>query len=396
MASSWKFYAWRPVTDLWLDTDVQLRQCSLAYALSSINSGQIVLPVPDQTPMGSDGRPVWGRWDTVFMAERDGALDWCGIADSVLPGATGTTVQLVGLSAWLSRVDYSSVYQVWQTDAFDAVRELIDHATSKPRGINFVRDNSHSVNTVGDPEPPPKPRKPPRHKGESKSDYQASSRYTTWVADLQTWKDTYGNNQKYKLLWWEAPYVGTEFNNLASSVGFDWREEYSWTAPLTPQFKINFADDLSAARSDIAVIDGVNVVGRLTPNDNDTAYANKVIALGAGHGRKMLHKMATYDDGRLYAARYARYKRQHHQGQLQRSANQLVKHTRRIDPQIGTVSIYDVDGFAPVASLKPGDIINVRSDFVVPPINVQCLIRTKTEDPLNPGTVIVELETQAS
>jgi hypothetical protein len=73
-----------------------------------------------------------------------------------------------------------------------------------------------------------------------------------------------------------------------------------------------------------------------------------------------------------------------------------VKHTRRIDPQIGTIQIYDVEGMAPAESLKPGDIITVRSDYVSPRINVQCLVRSKTEMPLQPGIVQLELETQPS
>lgn len=395
-ASSWKFYAWRPVGNIWLDTDVQLRDCSLKYCISTMNSGQIILPVPDQVPMGSDGRPVWGKWDTVFLAERNSVLDWVGIADAVTPDANGLTVPLVGLSAWLSKVDYSSVYTTWQRDTFDVVRELIDHATAKPRGINFVRDNSNSTTTVGDPQPPPKPRKPPRHKGEKKSDYTSSARYHTWETDLQNWKNNWGSNQQYKLLWWENPNVGKAFNDLANETGFDWRERYSWTAPLTPQFKIDFADNLVTTRTDYAVIDGVNVVGRLTPTYDDVAYANKVIMEGAGHGRKMLRKIAIVDDGRLYAARYARLKRQKHAGQLQRAANQLLSHTRRLDPQIGTVNVYDVEGMAPTETLKAGDVITVRSDYLVPRINVQALIRSKTETPLNPGIVQLELETRQS
>jgi hypothetical protein len=330
------------------------------------------------------------------MAERNGVLDWAGIADSVAPSQNGPVVSLVGLSAWLSRVDYSGVYQVWETNTFDVLRELIDHATSKPRGINFVRPNLDSATTVGDPEPPAKPRKPPRHKHESKSAYQASARYHTWQTDLTNWKNTYGSNQRYKLVWWESPYVGAEFNNLASTTEFDWREQYRWVSALNPEFKINFADDLTATRTDFAVIDGVNVVGRLAPTDNDTAYANKIFEIGAGHGRKTLRATATYDDGRLYAARFARHKRQKHRKQLLRTANHLVKHTRRIDPQIGTIQIYDVEGMAPAESLKPGDIITVRSDYVSPRINVQCLVRSKTEMPLQPGIVQLELETQPS
>lgn len=396
--SNWKFYAWRPVGNTFIDNDVQLRECSLKYTLSAINSGQIILPGSDVVPIAPDGRPVWGRWDTLLLAERNGNLDWAGIADVVAPGQNGVQVTLVGLSAWLSRVEYSGNYQTWETNAFNVARELIDHATGKPRGINFTRDATSSSQTVGDPNPPPKPRKPPRHKNEKKSDYLDSTRYTTWETDLQNWKDAYGDKQKYKIVWWEHPTVGEEFNNLAREVNFDWREQYSWTSGSgsTPIFKINFADSLAAVRDDFAVIDGVNVVGRLTPNDDDEHYANKVIAVGAGHGRKTRRQTASVDDGRLYSMRYDKHKRQKNMRQLQRQANKKLAHTRRIDPQIGTVNVYDVAGMAPAESLKPGDIITVKSDFVVPRVNVLAMVRSKTELPLAPGTVQLELETQQS
>lgn len=397
MASSWKFYAYRPVSGEFMDTDVQLQSCSLYYGLSAINAGTATLVNPDVVPLGSDGRPVWGRWDTIFMAERNGNLDWCGLVDQVAPTQAGAQLGLIGLSAWLSRVDYSGVYQVWETNTFDVLRELLSHANGKPRGLTFTYPGAlMSATTVGSPNPPAKPHKPGRHKHESKSDFHASSRYTTWQADLATWNDTYGDNQKYKLVWWDAPRVGEEITSLANESGFDWREQYHWTAPLEPEFKFNFADDLTVVRNDIQLIDGVNVVGRLIVNDNDTSYANKAIVLGAGHGRKMRRETSSFDDGRLYSTRYVHKKHIKHKRRLQKVADQSVKSFRRLDPQVGTVNAYDVDGFSPMETLKPGDIIPVKSNYVYPRVNVMALVKSKTEDPLNPGMVQLELVTQNS
>lgn len=395
MVDSWKFYAQRAVSGEWLDTDVQLADLSLTYGLSTINSGQLLLPTPGIEPFGSDGRPVWGKWDTLFYAERNGALDWVGLADMVSPGATGTQVKLVGLSAWLSRVDFSGIYQVWQTNTFDVLRMLLDHANGKPRGLTFAYPGAlMSATTVGDPEPPPKPVKPPRNKHEKKADYQASARYTTWQADLTTWTNTYGNYEKYKILFWESPYVGDEFNSLSSELGFDWRESYRWVSALNPEFKINFADDLSAVRTDVIIEEGVNIQGRLTPSDDDETYANKVLAVGAGQGRNTRKESASYDDGRLYATRFLIRKHIHNKHKLQNQATRAVNHYRRIDPQIGTVNVNDSDGTA--AALKPGDIVRVKSRFLVPNIDAMAQIVSKTEYPLQPGTVQFEFQTQAS
>lgn len=392
---TWRFYAQRIVSGEWLDTDVNLSACSLTYNLSAPNSGQIVLPYPDVEPIGSDNKPVWGKWNTMFYAEKNGNLDSAFIVDSISPGAGGAKVALIGTSGWLQRVDYSGNWQVWERDTFDAVRELIDHANGKPRGLTFVRDNSNSVTTVGDPEPPPKPTKPPRHKGESKADYQASTRYHNWQDDLTDWNNAYGSNERYKLVFWEAPIVGDELNSLANENSFDWREQYTWTAPLTPQFKINFADDLSVVRTDFAIVDGENVVGRLAPSDDDDTYANKVLVIGAGQGQKARKASTAVDDGRLYSAAFHNRKHTKNQKQLQRAANRTVARLRKIDPQIGNVTVRDDELYAPAETLLPGNIVPVRSNLVYPSINTMGLIKSKTVDPMNPGVVQLDLETLA-
>lgn len=395
MVDSWKFYAQRTVSNEWLDTDVQLADCSLTYALSAPNSGQLLLPTPGVEPFGSDGRPVWGKWDTLFYAEKNGALDSVYIADSVTPSALGTQVKLIGLSGWLSRVEFSSIYQVWETNTFDVLRMLLDHANAKPRGLTWTYPGARmSATTVGDPNPPAKPTKPPRHKGESKSTYQASARYTTWQADMTTWTNTYGNYEKYKILFWESPYVGDELSSLSTELGFDWRESYQWTAPLTPEYKINFADDLSVLRTDILIEDGVNVLGRLSPSDADETYANKVLAVGAGQGRNTRKATASYDDGRLYSARFLLRKGIHNSHKLQHQADAAVKRYRIIDPQIGTVNVNDVDGLG--SSLLPGNIVTVKSNFLVPRVNTLARVLSKTINPLQPGSVQIDFETQAA
>lgn len=393
---TWKFYAQRAVSGEWLDNDVQMADCSLTYALSAPNSGQLILPMPDVEPVGSDGRPVWGKWDTLFYAEKNGGLDSAYICDSVAPGPNGAVIKLIGVAGWLARVEYSGVWQQWETNTFNAVRELLSHANSKPRGLTFAYPGSRmSATTVGDPEPPPKPRKPPRHKGEKKSDYIDSDRYKTWQDDISDWNSNYQQNEKYKLVFWESPFVGDKINSLANENNFDWREQFAWAGPFDPTFTFNFADDLQSVRTDIVIEDGLNVAGRLAITDDDQTYANKILGIGAGQGRKTRRSLSSFDDGRLYSAAYMTRKREHNKRQLDRASDRLVKRRRKIDPQIGTVTIYDVDGMASAESIVPGNIIAVRSTFVHPRVSTMALVKSKTVNPLNPGTVQLELETQA-
>lgn len=393
----WKFYAQRPVSGEWLDTDVQLADCSLTYGLSMPNSGQLTLNVPDVEPFGDDGKPVWGKWNTLFYAEKNGTLDSAYIVDSVAPSPAGAQIKLIGVAGWLMKVEYAGVYQVWQTNTFDAVREFLSHANGKPRGLHFEYPTSRmSATTVGDVEPPPKPRKPPRHKGEKKSEYEDSDRFKAWQDDMNDWQDTWGDNEKYKVVFWESPFVGDVINNLANENTFDWREQFRWVSgPKDPEFTFNFADDLTSTRTDIVIEDGVNVVGRLMPSDDDQTYVNRVLGVGAGQGRKTRRTVSTVDDGRLYAAGFYIKKHEKNKKQLQRASDRSVKRRRKIDPQIGTVNVYDIDGYASAETLVPGNIVAVRSTFVHPHLDTMALITSKTVNPLNPGTVQFELETQA-
>jgi hypothetical protein len=394
--TDWRFYAQRPVSGIWLDTDVAFSGITATRAISAPNSAQATLMLPDSNPLGEDGRPIWGKWDTLLYCEKDGELDQVYIADSVQPGSGGAQLKLIGASGWLARVPYTGVYQVWSTNTFDVMRELLDHANSKPRGIDWVYPSLDSATTVGDPEPGPKPVKPPRHKGESLSDYKDSTRYHNWQDDLAAWQDADGKNQKYKVVFWESPYILDEINNLVEQEDFDWREEYRWvTGQFDPEFKINFADNLSVHRTDIAIIDGDNTQGRLFPTDDDGGYANTVIAIGAGQGRKALKQIVAVDDGRLYAARYFTRKHIHHNNQLAKAATKALNRYRTIDPQIGATNLYNVGGMADVSTLNPGDIVDIRSDLLNPPLDAQARVKSVTENLMMPGRVQIDFETQA-
>lgn len=396
--SEWRYYVQRAVAGDWLDTDAQVTDDQITAPLSGPANGKLTVPPSAQNLVSPyDGRPVWGKWDTLVYVEIDGALEHVLVVTNAYPnGDGGIQVDLMGAIGWNQRVDYNDAYARWEPNTFDVVRHLLAHANSKPRGLTFAYDNAIMSNTVlGDPEPPNKPRKPNRRKGESKKEYKDSQRYKDWEQDLQDWKDQYGDHERYKIGWWEMPYVGEEIDELAKETGFDWREEYKWLdkAALQPEFRMVFADNMRVRRTDIQFVDGVNIADTLEPKDEDTDYANRVVALGAGEGRKMKNKNGTVNDGRLYQSKFIHRKHVRRGKRLKKFAERAAARASVIDVELGSVVVWDVPGYSPLNSLNLGDEVEVISDHLNPPLRLWCRVtsitRTSTSDLVTVGLQVL-------
>lgn len=394
----WRYYARRAVGGTWLDTNVKVVDVRYTETLNGPFVSELtVLPAgPGDTMVAPDGRPIYGKWDTLVYIEIDDVLQGVFIVDDLYPVAEGTRLELIGLSAWLYGADYTDVFSSWEVNTFVVLRHLLDHATSKPRGIDFVRDGGlMSSTTVGDPNPPPKPKRPPRNKGESKKDWKGSQRYKDWENDLASWKNQYGDWQRYKIASWQQLSVGHEISELVKETGFQWCESYRWVdkAALTPEYKFLYADRLGVDRTDIEFVVGVNIAKELEPRDVNERYSNKVIALGAGEGPKMLRRTAVVDDGRLYKASFMRRKHVHNKKKLQRLADRQVARTAVVNIKIGAADVISSPGYASLNTLKLGDIVPVRSSVTIPPLDIMCKVISISRAP-DSGVFALGLSTQ--
>lgn len=380
----WRYYTQRAVSGRWLDTNTQLSQVQLTWALSAPNSGKALVPAGmNATPFAEDGRLTWGKWDTLLYAEENGNLAWVGICTAANPAEQGLQLEFIGFTGWLQRVPFTDEYSVWQTNAFDVVRRLIQHAMSKPNNIGITVGSNDSIFTVGDPAPPPQPKEPPRKKGQSKSDWQSSKAYNEYQKDYSEWNKKYGDREKFEIVWWEAPYVGEEFDSLAKEVGFDYRERVKWAnkGTLDSTFHLDINDNMVVRRDDIAFVDGMNLARALDPKDGDLPFANYVIGLGAGEGRTMLQVTAGSEDGRLYQAEFVQYKSVRNKTRLRALAQADHKIFNTKDPEIDSVAVWDVPGFASVSTLRVGDEVQVKSSNVVPNIDAWVRVEKITRNP---------------
>lgn len=379
----WRYYAQRATSGLWLDTNAQLSGVGLVWAESGPASAKALLPSGISSAVAEDGRPVWGKWDTILLAEEDGELAWAGICTAANPDEKGVSLEFIGPSGWLQHVDYSGSYSVWQTNVFDAVRHLIKHAMGKPDALQFILPAHDSMFSIGDPQPPAKPKPPARKKGQSASDWQSSDAYDQYQKNLETWNEKYGNYEKYEVLWYEGPFVGEELDTLAKETGFDYRERVKWRnrGALTYDFYLDLEDSLANRRTDIAFVDGMNLAKALDPKDGDDRFANRVIGLGAGEGRTMARVTAGQADGRLYQAEYVQYKSIKNLTRLRSLVQADHKVLNNKDPKIDSVTVWDVPGFASVSTLRVGDEVQVKSDNTSPAVDAWVHIKKITRDP---------------
>jgi hypothetical protein len=387
---SWRFYARRAASNLWLDTNVQIDP-SMRWSLNRAFSGQALIPNGIGVDKGPDGRDLWGRGDTVLFGEEDGKLSWAGICNIASPGRDGLYLEFTGAVGWWNNIPFTDYLEVAKTDVFDVVRMLTKHANEKPRSINVVPSDNKSEFTAGGtkgdyPEPPIRPQ------GQSQEQYENSAAYKAWLAKIAKYEENLGVGP-YTIAWWEAPYVGEELTTLSEEYGFDWRERVRWAdkANLVPKFRLDFADDITRRRTDIVFEDGINLASNGVPKEDEEPYAGHVIGLGAGEGRDMVRAEFTVQDERLYSARYMNYKTITKQDRLQSLVKSDAKRLSGIGTTIESVQVWDTPGFAPMSSLRVGDECRVVSKNAKPPYDIWHRVNEITRQ-ASSGVVDLSLE----
>lgn len=393
---NWRFYAQRP-DGLWLDNNVQIGDMTMTWNLSGPGTGKGLIPSGmNDALMGSDGQPQWGKWNTLLLGEEDGKLSWAGVCTGANPDKAGLHLEFVDPFGWLAKVPFRAEYTHWKTNIFDVCRALVTHANAYSPGFDFVTPNGDSVNWIGDPQPPAKPKEPGRKKGETKTQYYNSKRYKDYKDDITDWNTKYADKRPFTIAWWEAPFVGEEFDQMAKEFDFDYRMRYAWAdaGKKIARYYLDFEDNLRNRREDIKFVDGINIAAPLDPKDGETEFANFVIGLGAGEGRKMARIETRKDDGRYFQASYSQYKSIKDLTRLRNLSNVDLRNLNNKDPKIDNVVAWDMPGYADLSTLRCGDEVQVISQNLQPNLNLWGRVRTLTRSPYD-STIVVTLEVVA-
>lgn len=379
---AWRYYAQRATTGDWLDTNVQLSSPLLSWVLSAPDNGRAILPHGIGNPKAEDGRPVFGKWDTLLLAEEDRKLQWFGICTEAVPTKEGTGLEFIGLPGWLAGVPYEKEYRVWKTPLWEVVKEILSEAKKIKDGLHF---QSHFTGgegwTIGDAKPP----EPPKADKDKTAEQNAAA--------AEAWRENHGWKTPYELAWWASPMVGREIDSLAKEYGFDYAARIRWEdrGKLKYSLHMDFSNEMRTRREDIEFVDGINLAAPIDVKPGTDKYANRIIALGAGEGRDMLIAKAGNDDGRLYQASIVSYKAINQLQRLKDLAKADLKRHHANGVRVDTLVVWDMPGFAPISSLNVGDEVKIRSSNTVPTVNDWARVTSITRNPTE-STAVVNFE----
>lgn len=344
----WRWYAYRALTGQWLHTDLQVEGDSVQLDLSGPGGLALTLPLDVARTTASDGYPLIDRWRTILVAEEGNEILHAGIVDRAVPDDQGRlNIECVGFMGHPARCVYEGdKFDSWEPDVFDVVRALIAwNQNQDDCDLGLVVDPHLAGVGAGDTKPPAKPKKNPAR--------------ADWILE-------HGNAEPYRLAWWDSKFVGEEVDQLATETPFDYLETHTWVDrdALTMSHRLQLGTPLlRRRRTDIAFVEGSNMAVWPTYADPDVDRdGNRVLVLGAGEGKAMRRARLAQPDGRLARTVVVAEKDIATQSRLDGIATSHLADCQTSE-QVETVEISDQPGWAPVATLRPGDEVQVRTSF---------------------------------
>lgn len=372
----WRFYARRTVTGEWLHTNVGAA-FELTTELNGSGFATGVIPAALDVEKAPDGRPLWWERGTTLYAELNGHLEWVGLCSFTRPTASGREVEFKGLTSAYDLIGFDGILREWEPDPFNMVRQLISNGKAQANGdvgLQIIEDG-RAPTYAGDEQPPrERPEKVKRQRGESKEHF--AEREEDRAKEQQQWDKDYGERRPYLVAWWEAPYIGEELRELAREIPFDWYEQHRWTDRdnLEARHDLVLTPRRGRERSDVRLVEGVNIGAPLDPSTDTGKYGNHVVMLGAGEGRKMRRAEVGAKDGRVRTTRYGEAK--HVWGEQRLRAAAREKHSK-----MGvSVTLDEATLRGDLGGLDLGDSVEVESSLITGWCRVFGITRSTTTD----------------
>lgn len=342
--------------------------------------------------------------------------------------------------------------RMWGADATDVLRALWAWVQDNLSDLGLVVDADDGANIISDEQPPPKPgradvtypagspygdpgdpwprpakprklrrrkpRKRKRRKGESGAHYSAYvDRYEAdldrWTNDYQAlnkgrlkpwrawnkrlkhmreqWAEDYADREPYKVTFWETTDLGGEMVKVVQEGGFEWRERHTWA-------------DVGKTAVNHRLQLGVPTIGTVHPtplelNDELAAlpdqtragesYANRVMALGKGQGRKQRRVVVGGSDGRLWRAAVVVRKKVQRVKRLEAIARD-ARSWRVQTTRVQQVTVWSDDGT--LGTYRLGDTITIPVEYGWwSPQEVTCRIVGRRYQPDNDDQITLML-----
>lgn len=260
--SSWVYYAQRAVTGAWLDrAGLPLSGVSITWDLAADSLSATISPAVAMA-QAADGRPVLDEWSTLLYAVADGTIRWGGILTHSDLSGPSWQVQAIGFRGYPAGVPYlGPVYKQTSVDPLDVIRMLWAHLQSYPAGnLHVTVDTAtHSAVRVGSAATP------------------------------------------YELDPWNAADTGSEITTMLGVIPAEMTEAHAFagggeTVTHTLSFGV---PRVGRRRDDLRFAEDENLAAVIPLTRDGSAYANGLVAIGAGTGSASPQVNLAADDGRL-------------------------------------------------------------------------------------------------
>ena len=175
--------------------------------------------------------------------------------------------------------------------------------------------------------------------------------------------DTVHEAEPYELMWFEAPNCGEEIADLVKTAPMDYAERHRWGADgstVLHEIELGYPR-LGRRRDDLVFVQGDNVTDVVTVESNGEEFANSVIGLGAGEGRRILYRAASTRDGRLARDTVYSDKAVNSVDRMDALISEELN-ARKAALRVTSLTVQDHPN-APLGSWQLGDDVLVRADL---------------------------------
>ncbi|MDI3102025.1 hypothetical protein QJ054_33865 [Streptomyces sp. AN-3] len=257
---------------------------------------------PEYTRMlGDDKKPILQEWGTELYLEVDGRLRWGGLVTKTTYDGPKATINCEGFTAYPQGIPYED--------------HMISGALITPKDPYAGKDKNHDGWVDGKKgkervPPPPKPYGGPRidvyDAFRSIWNHVQSRPYGNLglkidTHDLGELLGAADGSDPWELAWWNNPDCGQALDTLARTTPFDWIETHAWAGSGNAiEHRLRLGKPrLGRKRTDLRFADGENIAAIAKPEGMGDEYANEIVVLGKGEGRKMKRAQVYRYDGRL-------------------------------------------------------------------------------------------------
>lgn len=258
-ADGWRYYAFKmngDGTETPLHNSLPLNTVTLDTELSGPGGISASLPLGARKGLGTNADELLLPWSTAIYAERSGQIRQGGILTNVEDAGAGLKLDCVGFSGYLNGQPYTGDYSGVQVDPLALVRLIWSHAQTKAGGnLGIVVDGTTS----------------PVRVGKAAVDGNTSREEGPFI-----------------LGWWETHDLGKVIDDLATDTPFDYHITHTWDGDrIVHRLQLGYPS-IGRRRTDLRFVLGENVFTQPTVDYEGEDYADEVLVLGAGEGRKMV------------------------------------------------------------------------------------------------------------